>query len=77
MKTQENTIPKEYWEDRDWAWEHYAEFVKQYPDQWIAISDKHVVAHSESIQEVEKQVKAITKKERFPVLFVEGRVHVY
>lgn len=77
MKAQESTLANEYWEDRDWAWEHYAEFVKQYPDQWIAISNKQVVAHSDSIEDVEKQVKAKTGKDRFPVLFVEGRIHVY
>jgi hypothetical protein len=27
MKSQEDIIPPEYWEDRDWAWDHYAEFI--------------------------------------------------
>ena len=57
ITSQEGIIPAEYWEDRDWAWEHYAELVKQYPDQWVAVCHKKVVAHSESIEDVEKQVK--------------------
>jgi hypothetical protein len=77
MKLQEDSIPPEYWEDRDWAWDHYAEFVKEYPDQWIAVCHKEVVAHGESIDEIEKIAREKTKMTHFPVIFVEGRIHVY
>ena len=77
MKLQEDAIPAEYWEDRDWAWDHYAEFVQQYPDQWIAVYHKEVVAHGESIDEIENTARKKTGKTYFPVIFVEGHVHVY
>ena len=77
MKLQEDAIPAEYWEDRDWAWDHYAEFIQKYPDQWIAVCNKEVVAHSESIDEIEKVTREKTGKTYFPVIFVEGHIHVY
>ncbi len=77
MKAQESVIPLEYWEDRDWAWDHYAEFIKQYPDQWIAVCNKEVIAHSESIDEIEIITREKTGKTYFPVIFVEGHIHVY
>lgn len=77
MKLQEDTIQSEYWEDRDWAWDHYGEFVKKYPDQWIAVYHKEIVAHGESIDEIEKIAREKTGMTRFPVLFIEGRIHVY
>ncbi|MCK4613936.1 MAG: hypothetical protein KAU14_03960 [Thermoplasmata archaeon] len=43
--------PKEFWDDMQCGREHYSELVKKYPDKWIAIVDKSVVAVSEGINE--------------------------
>jgi hypothetical protein len=74
---QDRPIPEGYWAERDWAWEHYAEFITQYPDQWIAVWQQHVVAHGESLIETETIAQEKTGLPQVPVIFVEGRVHVY
>lgn len=74
---QERPIPEGYWAERDWAWEHYAEFMQQYPDQWIAIWQQQVVAHGESLNETETVAQEKTGLPQVPVIFVEERIHVY
>lgn len=77
MPLQERPIPEGYWEEEDWAWAHYAEFMKQYPDQWIAVWQKQVVAHAASLDETEAIALEKTGMSQVPVIFVEGRIHVY
>ena len=42
--------PKEFWDDLKWGRKHYGELVRKYPDKWIAIVNKKVVAVGESIK---------------------------
>ncbi len=108
MEVKDGAIAPDYWEDRDWAWGHYVDFVQQYPDQWIAIVfqilncicfdrvdklcrsttcaiiflknyiwHKNVVAHGKSLNEIEAITREKTGVTHFPVLFVEGHIHVY
>lgn len=74
---QDRPIPEGYWAEEEWAWAHYAEFMKEYPDQWIAVWQQHVVAHGESLVETETSAQEKTGLPQVPVIFVEGRVHVY
>jgi hypothetical protein len=37
-------IPKHFWEDSKWFFEHGDEVIHQYPGQWVAIYNKEVVA---------------------------------
>jgi len=69
--------PKEYWDDDRWANEHYNDIVKQYPNQWIAVVDKKVVASGKSIAEVIKKAKLTYAGREFPVLFAEYGIHIY
>jgi len=41
---EEERLPNEFWEDQRWALEHCAELGEQYPDMWIAVLDKEIVA---------------------------------
>lgn len=68
---------KEYWEDSKWAREHFAEIVKEYPDQWVAIVNKKVIAAGETIAEIEKIAMEKTGREEFPIYFAERGVRVY
>jgi hypothetical protein len=68
--------PKEFWEDQKWGFKHYSELVRKYPDQWVAIRDKKVVA-SGDLAEVELEAKRKTGKEDIPVIFVESGSHIY
>ena len=69
-------MPKEFWKDREWGFEHYQKLVKEYPDQWVAIVDKQVVSAG-SLGEVEENARSKTGKEHIPVIFIESGSHIY
>ena len=69
--------PDEYWEDSKWASEHYGEIVKEYPNQWVAIVDKKVVATGRTIAEVEKAGMEKSGRDEFPIYLAEKGLRVY
>jgi hypothetical protein len=69
--------PDEYWEDSKWASEHFGEIVKEYPNQWVAIVDKKVVAAGRTIAEVEKAATEKTGRDDFPIYLAEKGLRVY
>jgi hypothetical protein len=69
-------MPDEFWEDRDWAFDNYPEWMRKYPDQWIAVVDKKVVAAGKDIGEIERIAREKTGRKYFPVIYVEGRVRI-
>lgn len=69
-------MPDEFWEDKDWAFDHYSEWMKKYPDQWIAVVDKKVVAAGKDIGKIEKITQEKTGRKHFPVIYVERRIRL-
>jgi hypothetical protein len=69
-------MPDEFWEDRDWAFDNYSEWMKKYPDQWIAAVDREVVAAGKDIGEIERTAREKTGRKHIPVIYVEGRVRI-
>jgi hypothetical protein len=69
--------PKEYFEDSDWLFSNLTELTRLYPDKWIGVVDKKVVAVGRDIGEVEEQVKRISERKEYPIFFVEGRIYIY
>ena len=69
--------PTEYWEDSKWASEHFTAIVREYPNQWVAIVDKKVVAAGRTIAEVEKKGTERTSRDEFPIYFAERGIRVY
>ena len=69
-------MPDEFWEDKDWAFDNYSEWMQKYPDQWIAIVDKKVVAVGKNIREVERIAQDKTGRKDFPVIYIEGGVRI-
>jgi len=69
--------PKEFWEDKDWAIEHYAELQRQYKDKWVAIVDKKVVSYGNNLGEVEERARELTGKKYIPLIFVESGAAIY
>ncbi len=51
-------LPKRYFDDGKWMQEHFHELEKKYPDQWIAVYRKEVVAAGKNLGEVKKIAKA-------------------
>lgn len=69
--------PREYCEDNDWENAHIAEIAAAYPNLWVAVVDKHVIASGKIIADVRKAAEAKTGKTHFPVVFAERGIHVY
>jgi hypothetical protein len=46
-------IPPRFWEDEEWAYEHYL-----YPNKWVAIVDKKVVAVSDGSGKILEEARA-------------------
>ena len=76
LKIQET--PLSFRRDQEWALENYQKFMKEYPDQWIAIYDKKVVATGKDLTSVEEAAKKVTglNSEKIPVLYIERRFRV-
>ena len=70
--------PLSFREDQEWALENYQQFMKEYPDQWIAIYDKKVVAKGKDLTLVEEAAKKVTglNSEKIPVLYIERKFRV-
>lgn len=68
---------KEYWEDSQWALEHATELSEQYPNQWVAIVNKEVIATGRDGSEVEKITVEKTGRQEFVIIFAEQGIHVY
>ena len=76
MKSDEKH-PKRYWEDEKWANEHYGELIKKYPDRWIAVVNKKVVAAGLDIKKIKAIARKKTGERLIPVLFIEGSPAIY
>lgn len=69
--------PKEYWENSEWAYEHMNEISEKYPNQWVVIYDKKVVAASTSGSEAEHIATEKVGNQEFVILFAEKGIRVY
>jgi hypothetical protein len=69
-------LPKQFWEDKEWAFAHYSELVKKYPNMWIAVLNKKIISASPNLEEIEEAKTKIGKK-HIPVIFLEDGSHVY
>ena len=66
----EKMVLKEYWEDSRWAHDHISDLAKEYPNLWVAVVDKRVVASGKVIEEVERLAQEKTGRTEFPVILV-------
>jgi len=69
--------PKEYWDDSKWANENFTEISKKYPNLWVAIVNKKVIASGKVISEVRKTAQEKTNRKHFPIILAEKGIHVY
>jgi len=65
---------EQFWEDMQWGEDNYIELAKKYPDQWVAIANKKVVASGQSLRDIELEAERKTnkRKELIPTIFVGG-----
>lgn len=67
-----------HWNDEiDWAFAHYHELVKLYPNEWVAVGHKRVLAHGKALMPVLMQARRQIHWRDIPHLFVEKGIHVY
>ena len=69
--------PKKYWEDSKWVNEHAAEISEQYPNQWVALLDKAVIAAGQDGADVEKTAAEKAGQKDFVIFFAEKGIHGY
>ena len=71
-------IPQHYWQDQQWAFDHYGDLVKRYKDRWVAVVNRRVVAASKSSVKAQEQARAKTRRPLpIAVVYVETGRHVY
>lgn len=62
MKDETEDIPREFWEDMKWGREHFSDLMASYPDQWVAIVERKIVAVGKDLGKVIEEAKWKTKK---------------
>lgn len=69
--------PKEFWEDNVWVDEHITDIAAAFPNLWVAVVDKQVVASGKVVAEVRHAATTKTGRTSFPIVFAEKGIHVY
>ena len=68
--------PQRYWDDSQWAIQNIQALTASFPNEWVAVFNKQVVAHHHDLD----QVLTTTQSSRLnsPVIkFIERGIHVY
>ena len=58
----------EYRRDVEYLAEHKAELTDSYPDEWVAVYEEAIVAHSKRTKDLMRQLKAKGVADRSPVI---------
>ena len=74
---QQTIMPKRFWEDDEWAHEHYTELQDKYVDKWVAICNKRVVAVADGPEDARKEAQKKTGVKEIPIIFVESGQNLY
>lgn len=70
-------VGKRFLEDLDWAETHHSELLQRYREQWIAVYNKQVVAHGDSLSRVKEEARQKTGRKHIPVYFVDSVSNIY
>jgi hypothetical protein len=68
--------PSRYWDDSDWAIANVQTLSDNYPNQWVAIFNKQVIANNKELGPVVKQARNLGAKDAV-FKFVEQGINVY
>lgn len=68
--------PKEFWDDKEWAFSHYSELMQKYLNHWVAIINKEVVSVGSDLKKVREDARKKTDRKEIPLIFVEGEFRV-
>lgn len=70
-------VSKQYNQDVNWAFSHYTDLAKKYPNMWVACAKKQIVAAGKSITETLTSAHQKIKSKEIPVIFIEKGIHIY
>ncbi len=70
-------VPERFWEDVDWAEEHFSHLSEKYTDMWVAIVDGEVVSFGKNGGIVEEEARAKTGKKHIYMIFAESGMNVW
>jgi glutaredoxin len=70
-------MPPQFWEDQEWALDHYERWMTEYPYHWIAVVNEEVVAAEKDPEKARKIAQEKTGRKHIPVVYIEGHIHVY
>ena len=70
-------VSKQYNQDMNWAFSHYTNLAKKYPNMWVACAKKRIIATGKSVTKVLKLAHRKVKSEQIPVVFIEKGIHIY
>ena len=70
-------VPKYVLADYRWADSHHNELAKKYPEKWVAVLKKRVVAHGRRADRVLAEAHRQTNRADVALLFIESRLHLY
>ena len=77
MPARTRLFPEPLQGEYDWAFAHYGDLAKRYPNQWIAFADHHVLAAGHCLNDVLAKAHEDVDWPHIPHLFVERGVHLY
>jgi len=69
--------PKRFFEDERWICQHLDELTQKYPDQWIAVYQKEVVAADKSLAKVQRIGRQKADEGQCVYSFIEGGIRYY
>lgn len=70
-------IQNSFWNDWDYAFENYSELIKKYPNKWVALFNKKVIAFGSDLKKVKETSKAKVGNKKIPFIHVESGGNVY
>ena len=74
-----SAFPPRWQQEWDWAYSKqiYPKLAKKYPNRWIAIAHRRVLASGRDVMKVLAQAHRKIDWPEIPVVFVERGIHVY
>ena len=77
MTTQTALFPPQLQREYDWAFAHYAQLARRYPNQWVAFAHRRVLAAGPHLIRVLAKARRQGDRAHIPHLFVEAGIHLY
>jgi len=70
-------MSEEFWDDLDWARSNHTQLAKQYPDEWVAVINRKVVAFGKNLKRVKESAMKKFNKKEIAVFFADCGEHIY